>query len=323
MQKILMSKGARKVVEVCAGVKKGEQVFIVTEPSMLTIAETIATASYAVGAEPTIGIITPRSSDGEEPPESIAAAMKKCDVFICVVNTSITHTRAVRAAAEGGARGIMMTQYREEMLIKGGIDADFEAIAPKCKAIAKKLEGAEEIKLTTIHGTNLTLSAKGRPGNAMVCMVSPGEFTPVPNVEANVSPIEGTAQGTIVVDASLPYIGIGVIKEPITAEVVDGMITSITGGEQAKMLSDNLAEKNDPNVYNIAEIAIAFNPNCRFIGSMLEDEGVYGSVHIGIGTNITLGGNIKAACHYDLIMMDATMVVDGDTILKDGEFCDF
>jgi leucyl aminopeptidase (aminopeptidase T) len=54
-------------------------------------------------------------------------------------------------------------------------------------------------------------------------------------------------------------------------------------------------------------------------GIMLEDEGVFGSVHIGIGTNITLGGNVKAAIHYDLLMWEATIDLDGDIVLEKGE----
>ena len=44
-------------------------------------------------------------------------------------------------------------------------------------------------------------------------------------------------------------------------------------------------------------------------------------MHIGIGTSITLGGTVRAACHYDLIMTGATVVADGRTLLKNGEPC--
>jgi leucyl aminopeptidase (aminopeptidase T) len=54
-------------------------------------------------------------------------------------------------------------------------------------------------------------------------------------------------------------------------------------------------------------------------GIMLDDEGVFGSVHIGIGTNLTLGGNIKAAVHYDLLMWNATIELDGKAILEKGD----
>ncbi len=319
MKKILMSKGARTIVEVCAGVQAGEQAVVVTEPEMLPLAEAIAAAVYAVGAEPMIALMTPRASDGQEPPPTVAAAMKASQVFFNVVRTSITHTRATRDAAAAGSRGMMMTQFTEEMLIHGGIEADFHALASRCQAVAAAMAGATWIRLTSPHGTDLTFSAAGRRGNALTCLISPGHFTTVPTIEANVSPIEGSAEGTIVADASIPYIGIGLLKEPVVAKVEKGMIVSIRGGAQADQLAKNLASKNDPLVYNVAELGVGLNPHCRFIGSMLEDEGVDGSVHIGIGTNITLGGTVKAACHYDLIMTGATIEADGRIVLKQGE----
>ena len=51
---------------------------------------------------------------------------------------------------------------------------------------------------------------------------------------------------------------------------------------------------------------------------MLDDEGAFGVVHIGVGTNITLGGVIKAKTHYDLLMYKPTLIIDGKEILKDG-----
>ncbi len=104
----------------------------------------------------------------------------------------------------------------------------------------------------------------------------------------------------------------------MVCQVKDGRITSIEGSRQAQMLKDDLASKADPNVYNIAEMGMGLNPKCHFCGFMLEDEGVEGSVHIGIGTSITLGGTVKAACHYDLIMTGATVVADGKVLLQDG-----
>ena len=82
MKKILMAKGARSIVEINLGVKAGESVVIVTEPKQMRIAEALAAAVIATGAEPTIHIMTPRERDGQEPPKAIAAAMKESDAFI-------------------------------------------------------------------------------------------------------------------------------------------------------------------------------------------------------------------------------------------------
>ena len=50
-------------------------------------------------------------------------------------------------------------------------------------------------------------------------------------------------------------------------------------------------------------------------GIMLEDEGVLSTCHIGIGTNITLGGSIKAPIHYDLLMWEPKIEVDGEVVI--------
>lgn len=68
----------------------------------------------------------------------------------------------------------------------------------------------------------------------------------------------------------------------------------------------------------MAELGVGLNPASQMTGIMLDDEGVFGSVHIGIGSNITLGGSIKAATHYDLLMWGATIELDGKKVLDRG-----
>ena len=125
MKSILMSKGAKTLVAVCAAVKPGENVLIVTDFDMMSIAESVATAAYSLGAEVVICSMIPRSGHGQEPPAPIAEAMKSADVIFTPVTYSITHTRAVKEACEANSRIIAMTDYREHMLVKGGLEVDF------------------------------------------------------------------------------------------------------------------------------------------------------------------------------------------------------
>ncbi len=311
-------KGAKTIIETCLAVQPGENVLIVTDTEMFRIAEVLMATTFIQRAEALITIMAPRKSHGEEPPQPIAAAMKEADAILVPVTTSITHTHALREAVAAGARAIVMTSFTEDMMISGGIEADFTAQKPICERVAKIFTEAKSAKLTTPKGTFLTMKKDERKGNALTGIVGPGEFSTVPTIEANFSPIEGTTEGMLVADASIPYLGIGILREPVRAKVERGWITDIQGGEEARIIKENLEKYKDPNCYNIAELGVGLNPAARMSGMMLEDEGVLGVVHIGIGTNITLGGKIKAPMHYDLLMWKPSLWLDGNLILKDG-----
>lgn len=320
MKEIRMIRGAKTLVETCTKTKQGESVLIVTDSAMATIADVLAIAAYERDAEPTIAFMMPREFDGQEPPKPVAVAMREADVVFTPVSKSITHTRSVQEAIKSGARILIMTDFTEDLMIGGGIEADFRKQAPICRKLAQLFSESKIVRITTPAGTNLTSNVEGRKGLALTGIADkPGQFATAVNIEANVGPIEGSSEGIIVADASVPYIGIGVLKEPIKCTVNNGMITKIEGGTEAKILRANLESTKDPNVFNVAEIGVGLNPKARMIGIMLEDEGVYGSLHIGIGTNITFGGTIKAAIHYDLLMWNPTIELDDTVVMKIGK----
>lgn len=95
------------------GVKPGENVLIVAELSKMAIAESVANAVFSAGAIPMVITMIPRERDGQEPPALIAAAMAASDAFVCCVQTSITHTHAVKNAwCRGFARHYAHPVYR-------------------------------------------------------------------------------------------------------------------------------------------------------------------------------------------------------------------
>lgn len=313
-------RGSRTILDDLVAVKPKEIVLIITDTKLLRIGQVLAAAAFERDAEPIVIVMKPRERDGEEPPSPIADAMKKASVVLTPVSKSITHTRAVKEAAEAGARILVMTAFTERLMISGGIEADFKAQAPYCKKLAELFENAKRARVTTPAGTDLTMNIEGRRGNAMTCIVDTlGWFSTVPTIEANVSPVEGSAEGVIVVDASIPYLGIGVLTEPVRIKVEKGFIREIEGGHQAQTLKRDLEIKKDPNVYNIAELGVGLNPKSEMTGIMLDDEGVLGSCHIGIGTSLALGGVLKAAVHYDLVLWKPTIELDGKIVMEKGE----
>ena len=320
MENERLSRGGRKLVEVNGRVTAKDKVVVVTDYTMMGIAEHVIAAARATGAEVVTCIMPIRQQDGQEPPAAVAAAMKKATVLFSPVRYSITHTRAMRAALDTGARAILMTAYTEALLESPALlQTDFASQVDVCRRMGEAFTSGERVKLTSPKGTHLTFSIKGRTANVLTNIPEPGQLAPVPDIEVNVVPITGSAQGRLVADASVPYLGIGVLKEPIICLIEEGYITQMEGGEQARVLKAHLDAHQDRHCFNVAELGVGLNPNAQLNGTMLDDEGVLGTIHIGIGTSFTLGGEVVAPTHYDLLMWAPTIEVDGTVIQRDKD----
>lgn len=234
------------------------------------------------------------------------------------VSRSITHTKAMRAALDRGARAVLMTHYTSEVLSAPSLlVTNFEEQKSICNRVGLALNDKSTVHVTSPGGTDIVFGLEPhRDPNVLTGQPNPGELAPVPTIEVNVVPSEGTANGTIVADCSVPYLGIGLLDEPITCQVRDGFIVHVSGGRQAEILRQDWESRDDQNCYNIAELGIGLNPNARPTGIMLEDEGVQGTVHFGIGTSFTLGGAVVAPTHYDLLVWNPTIEVDGNVIQR-------
>ena len=315
-----MTDGARILVRTCAGVREGEQAVIVTDPERLAIARAVADEALGTGAAASIVIPPTRSIDNEEPGSAVAAALLATDVVFLPVTLAMAHTRAVREAIGAGARVLSMTAFTERMMREGGLFTDFRARQPLCRALAERLTAGGRLRVTNPAGTDLTMSLEGVTGNSHACLLDGPGFSAVPNIEANCAPAQGTAEGVFVCDGSIPYYGVGPVREPVTFRISEGFVTAIEGGEQADFLADLLARQDDPWVYNLAQFAFGLNPDCtEFTGEMLNDEGVNGTVHIGIGTSANLGGSVSAKTHFDAVARAPTVWIDGEAVLSGGE----
>jgi len=315
--------GALKIVKVCANVQPDEKVLVITDTKTLKVGELVAMAALQITQNTILAVITPRRTNGDEPPPHLAGAMSDADVIFMPLKFSMTHAAATKEARKHGARVISMGDYNECMLEEGGIKADFLRIGKIVNRVADRLTQGRLAEITAVGGTRLRMDISGRRGYPETGIAhQPGSFAGPPNIEANVGPLEGATEGVIVVDGSIPFPSLGVITDPITLLVKGGKITEIKGGEQAKVLRHVLEEFQDSNIYHIAELGIGLNPESKISGSMLEDEGTYGTCHIGIGTNTSFGGTVLAKSHIDLILRESTIVIDGKPIQQNGKLVD-
>ncbi|MEK6711533.1 MAG: leucyl aminopeptidase [Nitrospinota bacterium] len=318
MREDMLARGAHKLAADLARVRPGEEVLVVTEYGMTSIAERVARAASALGGRVVTAIVPPFRGQGEDFPPGVAAAMREAAVLFMPLAVSMSHTPAVHEARRRGARAIMMSDWTDEMFASPAlVETDFAAQAVVVRRLGAILSGGRRFRLTTPRGTDLRFESGGRRANELTDIPGPGEIAPVPTIEVNFAPLEGTAEGTLVVDASIPFLGVGPLREPIALRVERGFVTKVEGGgEQGRRFEAGVSAHGDPNCWNVAEFGIGLNPNARITGRALMDEGVMNTAHVAIGTSRMLGGAVTAAAHYDMVFWEPTLEIDGKIVYR-------
>ncbi|MHB1126625.1 MAG: aminopeptidase [Bacillota bacterium] len=300
----------------CMGVQRAERVLVVTDGPLRDIGISFFHEAGELGAEAMLIEMLPRSSHGQEPPTAVAAAMKEADVIIIPTSRSLSHTRARKEANLAGARIASMPTVTPEMLART-LSGDYQGMARWCTGYAAALSQGSVAEITTPAGTSLTLSLQGRQAIADTGRyLEPGGFGNLPAGEAFIAPVEGSAQGVMVVDGSMA--GVGLLDEPIVIEIKDGRAVDIRGGTGAATLRDIL-KKHRAQATMVAELGLGLNPQARITGLVIEDEKVMGTVHVALGDNSTFGGTVEVDSHLDGVMLRPTLMVDKQILIRDGQ----
>jgi leucyl aminopeptidase (aminopeptidase T) len=301
----------------CMAVKKAETVLIITDEPKRKIGYVLWETACELGAEAMLVEIIPRRTNGEEPPAAIAEMMKYVDVILAPTSKSLSHTDARRNASQAGARIATLPGITEEMMVRC-LNADYKKIAQRSIKLAAILTEGKTACVMTPAGTNITMSIEGRIADPDTGFVhKPGDFCNLPAGEAYLAPVEGTANGIIVVDGAMA--GVGMIKDkPIRMLVKDGYAVEISGGGEAVRLQELIEPFGQP-ARNIAELGIGTNNKAILTGIILEDEKVMGTVHIAIGDNVSFGGKVHVPSHLDGLLKQPTLQIDGQVIMRDGQ----
>jgi len=259
---------------------------------------------------------------GTEPGKDVEDKMKSADVVIALTSYSITHTKAREEATKAGVRIASMPTFLGEMFYPGGpMAADYRKIAEETKKLAKLLTEAENATVKSPAGTDISFSLKGRSGLVDAgIFTEPGSWGNLPSGEAYIAPVEGTANGRLVAQKGwFPR-----LKEDMTFVFKDGLVVEVIGGgEVGEEFRDLLKVEEDREPYlsrrNLAELGIGTNPNAKRPDNVLEAEKIRGTVHMAIGDNSHMGGKVSSDIHQDFVIPKPTLILDGKTVMKDGE----
>ncbi len=309
-----LDRAVQTVLRDCLGVSPGEDVLIACNPATESLADLMRIHAQGDGAEATLVVIAERDSHAAEPPPPVAAAMLAADVFIAPTMQSLSHTAARKAASEAGVRVASLPGVTEDMLARL-MGADMAALRRRGTAVCAVMEGSEA-RITCPNGSDLRLGLTGRtPIVDAGLLRERAAFGNLPCGEGFIAPLEGTGQGTLVVDGSIA--GVGQVAEPVTLTVRDGHLVDASG-EQGTALIE-LLTAHGPDGTNVAELGIGTNEAATLTGNVLEDEKILGSAHVAFGASAAIGGTVQVPVHLDCVVLEPTVEVDGKLIAQGGE----
>lgn len=312
-------RAGENVMGSCFEVKPGERVCIITDSGKLEEAAVFFETAKGFTENVELIEMVPRKEHAQEPPEEVAQKMCQADIACLVTTWSLTHTRARREACAAGARIASMPTINLEMIARTLI-LNYQEIAKLTKDVATVLTAGEVARITSPAGTDITLSLVGRDGIPDTgLMTNSGDFCNLPAGEAFIAPKEGESEGVVIFDGCFADIA---MDEPIRVIVKEGKAVRIEGGKGARVLEvalDNAGEK----ARNIAELGVGTNRAARLSkagDNLLEVEKLYGTAHLALGNNAHFGGEVDVPFHRDGVILDPTLEIDGNVILKNGEF---
>jgi leucyl aminopeptidase (aminopeptidase T) len=301
------------VVRRCLGVQPGEDALVIVDRETRSIGEVLRDECAAVGADAVLAVMDERATDGTEPPRTIAAALEACDVYIAPTSRSLSHTAARKRASDAGARGATMPGVTEDMLARV-MAVDFDTMAARSKAVGELLDAGTSAHVTCARGTDLRLALDGRAGIADDGeLTARGAFGNLPCGEGFIAPAYG--EGTVVA-ASLSPLGLSI--EPATLTVAEGRIVAAVDGLGPEFIE--LLLEHGELATNLAELGVGTNDRARLTGNVLEDEKILGTVHVAFGASAGIGGTVSVPIHLDVVVLDASLEVDGQQVLDAGRY---
>jgi leucyl aminopeptidase (aminopeptidase T) len=310
-----LERAVAAVIRDCLGVREHETVLVVCNPPTIGLGERLRGEAGRAGADGILCLMAERGTHAAEPPAPVAAAMAAADVVLAPTVQSLSHTAARKAATAVGVRIATLPGATEEMLARV-MSADMEGLRRRGAAIAEVLTRGSEARITCANGSDLRLGLGDREAIPDAGdLTAPGAFGNLPCGEGFIAPIEGSGDGTLVVDGGIATIGR--LAEPVRLTIESGHLVAASGAAGERLME--LLTAGGEEGTNVAELGIGTNERAVLTGEVLEDEKILGSCHVAFGASAAIGGTVQVPVHLDCVVMKPDVSVDGEPVVRAGE----
>ena len=348
-----LERAAEVAVEEVLAVKNGESVLIVSNPDrgVRSIAEAVYDASVSAGGKTSLMLQEVKTQVDFAEDAVIRAIESNPDVLISISRHKLgkDRFRMREPISEGGKEfdHIFIYLWKTKRLrsfwspsitaqmFSDTVPIDYSELRTNARKLKGMLDRADAVDITARGGTDIRMGLRGRTAHLDDGdFRKPGTGGNLPSGEVYISPELGSSEGTIVYDGSIAaHEGVIIIRNPITAAVEGNTVTRVEGAEEAaalenalntsvrtatEMMKNGSLTKDQHMEYVkgarcLGELGIGLNRNAKIVGNMLEDEKVYGTCHIAIGSNYD--EDVKSFTHLDGLVWYPTITA----IYPDGK----
>lgn len=302
-------------------VKPGEKVAILASSATLPIlVDAYYSASVILGAEPVLLMYKARPPMSELP-SFMVPMLEEVEAVVDLHSLSWSYSQSLHDFYR--MRKARNIRYRA-MHLWGDDESELyallncppnEDVLQRSLRAQKLIDAGETIRVSSGLGTDLRVARGDRPSIA-------------PEGEVAFFPPDDSANGVIQFIGGVRTIGpttlTKIIYTPIAMRVAGGRIVEIEEKTaDGVMLSMWFRSVRDPLIYQIAHVNLCVDH--RMLVYNRDDFAIhvsYGGILIGVGANASpgVGGTIRARGHVEMQLVEADFWVDGNCIMKTGEF---
>ena len=266
------------------------------------------------------------------PSKSWGSAFKEADLVVYSTTHTLHYTEEYKAALESGTRILMAVKPFQ---IMKHLKAD-PTVINRTKKAADIMRKTNKIHIVSDAGTDFTAIRGKRPVVAHYGVADEtghSDFWGAAVVET--APIEGTAEGTIVLDRGDQMFYMGrYVDNPIKIIFKEGRIIDIKGGLDAFLLRKHLESYQEENAWMAGHVTMGLDkriswtrqavapasPEIGFSGGVAES--YYGNIQLEIGNNddVNFGGKNRSKAHLGNCMLNSSLYLDEQQFIDHGVF---
>ncbi|MFQ5837367.1 MAG: hypothetical protein ACE5HJ_01125 [Thermoplasmata archaeon] len=206
--------------------------------------------------------------------------------------------------------------------VLAALGADPRVLKELGERLAKRLRGARRGQLTARGGTDFEFEFHGSNPAIFTGEVRPVKgkkssyFSSLPAGTMSVALEQGSGEGLVVSTTPIPRLGDFI--HGLTLKFSSGRLTQVDAKEHLDYFTTHWTEaKRKEGADQLGFLTIGLNPEARY--GFLENDLVEGAVTVGIGDNDWLGGTNQCDYVFPISFKEATLQVDGKTLIENGQ----